>query len=89
MYDALKQPIRFYIKDAMPERERLSYDLTDFQWSAAKGHLSLLEAVDQVTTSLSGEKYSTLSSCLPLHYGPLEEAKCHDFDSQPLNAIKK
>ena len=56
----LKQPIRLYLEDAMNETDRKSYDLTDSQWSVVKGLLSILEAVDQVTITLHGEKYSTL-----------------------------
>ncbi len=62
----LKQPIRLYLEDSMSEREQASYDLSDVQWAMAKSVLNLLEAVDGVTTVLSGEKYSTLSWCLPL-----------------------
>ena len=52
---------RFYLEDTMNETDRISYDLMDSQWSIAKGLLNLLEAVDQVTVTLSGEKCSTLS----------------------------
>ena len=41
----------------MTEVDRRSYDLSDSQWANAKGVLNLLEAIDQVTTTLSGEKY--------------------------------
>ena len=44
------------------------YDLTDNQWAIAKAILNLLEFNDQVTTTLSGEKYFTLSWSLPLMF---------------------
>ena len=53
----LKQPIHLYLEDTMTEVDRRSYDLSDSQWANAKGVLNLLEAIDQVTTTLSGEKY--------------------------------
>ena len=59
----------------MTEVDRRSYDLSDSQWANAKGVLNLLEAIDQVTATLSGEKYSTLSWCLPLLFGLREAAK--------------
>jgi len=65
----------------MTEEEIKMYDLTDHQWSVVKSILSLLEAVDQVTTTLSGEKYSTLSWCLPLLFGLCEEAKPNENDN--------
>jgi len=39
------------------------FDLTDHQWSFVKIILSLLEAVDQVTTTLSGERYPGAYLC--------------------------
>ena len=85
----LKQPIRLYLEDTMDEIDRKSYDLTDSQWSIAKGLLSLLEAVDQVTVTLSGEKYSTLSWCLPLLFGLRDAAKQEESDSVMLSGIKR
>ena len=55
----------------------------------AKSVLDLLEEVDEVTTKLSGEKYSTLSWYLPLLFGLLKSTKCHDADSTLLTTIKK
>ena len=63
--------------------------LTDSQWSVVKGLLSILEAVDQVTITLSGEKYSTLSWCLPLLFGLCDAAKQEENDSITLSGIKK
>ena len=57
----LKQPICLYLKDVMIEEERKSYNLTEQQSSEAKSILSLLEAVDLITTTLSGEIYLSLS----------------------------
>jgi len=59
----------------MNKEEIKMFDLTDHQWLFVKSILSLLEAVDQVTTTLSGERYSTLSWCLPLLFDLHEEAK--------------
>ena len=57
----LKQPIRLYLEDTITEGEMKSYELGEHQWSVVKSILSLLEGVDRVTTTLSGERYSTLS----------------------------
>ena len=84
----LKQPIRLYLEDTMSEVDRRSYDLTDSQWANAKSILNLLEAIDQVTTTLSGEKYSTLSWCLPLLFGLREAAKPDENDSSMVSGIK-
>ena len=54
----------------------------------AKGVLNLLEAINQVTITLLGEKYSTLSWCLPLRFGLREAAKPDENDSSTLSAIK-
>ena len=54
-----KQPMCLYLEDVMDEVYRRSYDLTDNQWAIANAILNLLELVDQVTTTLSGKKYST------------------------------
>ena len=59
----LKQPIRLYLEDTITEGEIKWYDLSEHQWSVVKSILSLLEGVDQVTTTLSGKRYSTLSWC--------------------------
>ena len=85
----LKQPIRLYLEDAMNETDQKSYDLTDSQWSVVKGLLSILEAVDQVTITLSGKKYSTLSWCLPLLFGLRDAAKQEENDSTTLSGIKR
>ena len=85
----LRQPIRLYLEDAMTEEERKLYDLTEAQWSIAKNILSLLEAVDEVTTTLSGETYSTLSWCLPLLFGLREAAKPDKNDNAILSGIKR
>ena len=69
--------------------EMISYDLTDSQWSVVKGLLSILEAVDQVTITLSGEKYSTLLWCLPLLFGLHDAAKQEENDSTTLSGIKR
>ena len=61
----LKQPICWYLEDTMDEVDCRSYDLTDNQWAIVKAILNLLESVDQVTTTLSGEKY------------PLFRSTCH------------
>ena len=84
----LKQPIHLYLEDTMTEVDRRSYDLSDSQWANAKGVLNLLEAIDQVTTTLSGEKHSTLSWCLPLLFGLREAAKPDENDSSTLSSIK-
>ena len=80
----LKQPIR-----SMSEQDRASYDLSDVEWAMVKSVLNLLEAVDGVTTALSGEKYSTLSWCLPLLFGLRDAAKCDENDCMILVGIKK
>ena len=85
----LKQPIRLYLEDAVIEEERKSYDLTEHQWSVTKSILNLLEAVDQVTTTLSGEIYSTLSWCLPLLFRLQEAAKPDKNDNTILSGIKQ
>ena len=72
----------------MTEVDRRSYDLSDSQWANAKGVLNLLEATDQVTTTLSGEKYFTLSWCLPILYGLCEAAKPDENDSSTLSGIE-
>ena len=64
----LKQPIRLYLEDNMSEKERASYDLTDIEWASAKSVLSLLEAIDEVTTTLSGEPYHHLIWRIILHF---------------------
>ena len=85
----LKQPIQLYLEDSMPERERASFDLSDVEWVMAKSVLTLLESVDGVTTTLSGEKYSMLSWCLPLLFGLRDAAKCDGHDCMTLAGIKK
>lgn len=55
----------------------------------AKSILNLLEAVDGVTTTLSGEKYSTLPWCVPLLFGLHDAAKCEGQDCMILAGIKK
>ena len=78
----LKQPIRLYLEDTMTEVDQRSYDLTDSQWANAKSILNLLEAIDQVTTTLSGEESHW---CLPLLFG-LREAD--ENDSPMISGIK-
>jgi len=85
----LKQLIRLYLKDTMSEDEVKSYDLSDHQWSVVKSILSLLEGVDQVTKTLSGERYSTFSWCLPLLFGLRDTSKSERSDNNVLSAIKK
>ena len=85
----LKQPIRLYLEDTMTEVEMKSYELSEHQWSVVKSILSLLEGVDQVTTTLSGERYSTLSWCLPLLFGLRDTAKPDKNDNTVLSAIKR
>ena len=51
--------------------------------------LNILEAVDGVTSALSGEKYSTLSWCLSLLIGLRDIAKWNEQDSVILTGIKK
>ena len=85
----LNQPIWLYLEDSMSEQDRASYDLSDAEWAMVKSVLSLLEAVDGVTTALSGEKYSTLSWCLPLLFGLRDAAKCDENDCMILVGIKK
>jgi len=65
-----------------------SCDLTDNQWTVAKAVLNFLESVDQVTTTLSGEKYFTLSWCLPLMFGLRKAAEPDDNDSSVVRIIK-
>ena len=55
----LKNPIRLYLEDTLGD-EKTKLDLTDQEWFMAKSLLDLLEAVDEVTTTLCGEKYSTI-----------------------------
>ena len=71
----LKQPIHLYLDDTMTKDEMKSYTLSDHQWSIMKNILSLLEGVDQVTNTLSSERYSTLSWCLPLLFGSSHTSK--------------
>jgi len=85
----LKQPIRLYLEDTMSEDEVKSYDLSDHQWSVVKSILSLLEGVDQVAKTLSGERYSTLSWCLPSLFVLGEVSKYDRNDNNVLSAIKK
>ena len=54
-----------------------------------KSILSVLEGVDQVTAILSGERYSTLSWCLPLLFGLRDTAKPDRNDNTDLSAIKR
>lgn len=70
-----EQPIRLHLKDSMSEQDQASYDLSDVEWAMVKSVLNLLEAVNGVTTALSGEKYSTLSWCLPLLFGLHDAAR--------------
>ena len=85
----LKQPIRLYLEDTMTEGEMKWYDLSKHQWSVVKSILSLLlEWVDQVTTTLSGKRYSTLSWYLPLLFGLRDTAKPDKNDNTVLSAIK-
>ena len=67
----------------MTEVEMKSYTLSDHQWSIMKRILSLLEGVNQVTTTLSGERYS-LSWCLPLLFGLHDTAKPDNSDNTVL-----
>ena len=83
-----KQPMCLYLEDVMDEVYRRSYDLTDNQWAIANAILNLLELVDQVTTTLSGEKYSTLSWCLPLLFGLRKAAEPEDNDSSTVRSTK-
>ena len=53
-----------------------------------KSLLDLLEAVDEVTTTLCGEKYSTISWYLPLLFGLLEATEPAEHDSQLLKSLK-
>ena len=85
----LNQPIWLYLEDSMSEQDRASYDLSDVEWAMVKSVLNLLEAVDGVTTALSGEKYSTLSWCLPLLFGLRDAAKCDENDCMIQVGIKK
>ena len=85
----LKQPIHLYLKDTITKVEMKSYILSDHQWSIMKSILSLLEGVDQVTTALSGERYSTLSWCLFLLFGLRDTAKPDKNDNTVLSAIKQ
>ena len=81
----LKQPIRLYLEDTLTDREIGSFDLSDVEWGIAK---NILEAVDG-TTTLSGEKYYTLSWCLPISMGLRDSAKWDEQDSVILTGIKK
>ena len=58
------------------------FDFTDVEWGIAKSILNILEAVDEITTILSGEKYSTLSWCLPLLIDLRDIAKYQKHDSE-------
>ena len=49
---------------------------------------SMLEGFDQVTTTLSGERYSTLSWCLPLLFAIHDIAKTDKNDNTVLSATK-
>ncbi|XP_065187650.1 E3 SUMO-protein ligase ZBED1-like [Sycon ciliatum] len=61
----LKVPVQLVLAD-MPDKDRRSMDLSADQWATAEHLLDFLRSVDQVTTSLGGEQYSTLSWLLPL-----------------------
>ena len=63
--------------------------LTDNQWSMAKSLLTVLEAVDTVTTLLSGEKYSTLSLALPLMFGLRDSLEITKNDPTVVSTIKR
>ena len=54
-----------------------------------KSILSVLEGIDQVTTILSGERYSTLLWCLPLLFGLCDTVKPDRNDNTDLSAIKR
>ena len=82
----LKQPIRLYLEDTLTDRGIGPFDLSDVEWGIAK---NILEAVDGVTTTLSGEKYYTLSWCLPLLMGLRHSAKWDEQDSVIITGIKK
>lgn len=73
----------------MSEQDQASYDLSDAEWAMVKSVLNLLEAVDGVTTALSGEKHSTLSWCLPLLYGLHDAARRDGNGYMILVGIKK
>ena len=73
----------------MTKVEMKSYTLSDHQWSIMKSILSLLEGVYQVITTLSGERYPTLSWCLLLLLGLSHTAKPDKNDNTVLPAIKQ
>ena len=50
--------------------------------------LSVLEGFDQVTTTLSRERYSTLSWCLPLLFAIHDIAKADKNDNTVLSATE-
>ena len=74
----------------MTEVDRRSYEFSDNEWANAKSVLKLLEAMSQVTTTLSGE--STLYYvcwCLPLLFGFCEAAKPDKNDSSTFSVLKQ
>lgn len=61
----LKVPLQLVLPD-MPEKDRRQLDLTPDNWATCEQLVDFLRSGDQVTTSLGGEKYSTLSWLLHL-----------------------
>ena len=85
----LKQPIQLYFKDTATEGRMKLYNFSEYQWSVVKSILGLLEGIDQVTTTLSGERYSMLSWCLPLLFSLHDTAKPDKKNDTVLSAIKQ
>ena len=73
----------------MTEDEKKLYDLSEHQWSVVKSILSLFEGVDQVITTLCGERYSTLSWYLRLLFRLCETAQPDKNDNTILFGIKR
>ena len=65
----IKSPLQLLLAD-MSDKERKQMELPSTCWETAKQLRSSLQKVDSVTMHLGGEKYSTLSSYLPLLTSP-------------------
>ena len=53
-------------RQGLQDKERVALELISDDWRLAKQLLGVLSRVDLVTRCLGGERYSTLSWCLPL-----------------------
>lgn len=84
----LQIPIQLILGD-MPDKDRRNLDLTANQWALARQILELLEAIDAITTKLSGQQYVTISWYLPLLTALRRQCTSEDDDdSLPLSDLK-